>query len=49
MILLHYYQGLKLREIAAMMSLPEATLSTRVSRARAKLKVKLERWYFDED
>ena len=48
-ILLHYYQGLKLREIAAMMSLPEATLSTRVKRARAKLKVKLERWYFDED
>ena len=48
-ILLHYYQGLKLREIADMMSLPEATLSTRVKRARAKLKEKLERWYFDED
>lgn len=47
-ILLHYYQGLKLREIAAMMSLPEATLSTRLKRARAKLKEKLERWYFDE-
>lgn len=48
-ILLHYYQGLKLREIAAMMSLPEATLSTRIKRARAKLKDKLERWYFDDD
>lgn len=48
-ILLHYYQGLKLREIAAMMSLPEATLSSRIKRARAKLKETLERWYFDED
>ena len=48
-ILLHYYQGLKLREIAGIMSLPEATLSTRLKRARAKLKDKLERWYFDED
>lgn len=47
-ILLHYYQGLKLREIAGMMSLPEATLSTRLKRARAKLKEKLERWYFNE-
>ena len=47
-ILLYYYQGLKLREIADMMSLPEATLSTRLKRARAKLKEKLERWYFDE-
>lgn len=47
-ILLHYYQGLKLREIAALMSLPEATVSTRLRRARASLKDKLERWYFDE-
>ena len=48
-ILLHYYQGLKLREIAGIMSLPEATLSTRLKRARATLKQTLERWYFDEE
>lgn len=48
-ILLHYYQGFKLRQIADMTSLPEATLSSRLKRARAKLKDKLERWYFDEE
>lgn len=48
-ILLHYYQGISLREIAQIQSINESTLSTRLKRAREKLKSKLEGWYFDEE
>ena len=33
-ILLHYYQGLGIAEIAQMLGLPEGTISSRLSRAR---------------
>lgn len=36
-ILLHYYQGLGITEIAQMLNLPEGTVSSRLSRARKKL------------
>ncbi len=36
-ILLHYYQGYGISEIADMMELPEGTISSRLSRARKKL------------
>ena len=36
-ILLHYYQGLGIAEIAQMLGLPEGTISSRLSRARKKL------------
>ena len=36
-ILLHYYQGFGISEIAEMMALPEGTISSRLSRARKKL------------
>lgn len=36
-ILLHYYQGYGISEIAEMMELPEGTISSRLSRARKKL------------
>lgn len=48
-ILLHYYQGISLREIAQTQSTNESTLSTRLKRARKKLRSKLEGWYFDEE
>ena len=48
-ILLHYYQGISLREIAQTQSINESTLSTRLKRARNKLRSKLEGWYFDEE
>lgn len=48
-ILLHYYQGISLREIAQTQSINESTLSSRLKRARNKLKNKLEGWYFDEE
>ena len=36
-ILLHYYQGYGITEIAEMMDLPEGTISSRLSRGRKKL------------
>ena len=36
-VLLHYYQGYGITEIAQMLSLPEGTISSRLSRARSKL------------
>ena len=36
-ILLHYYQGYGISDIADMMELPEGTISSRLSRARRKL------------
>ena len=36
-ILLHYYQGFGISDIAEMMELPEGTISSRLSRARKKL------------
>lgn len=36
-ILLHYYQGYGIAEISGMLSLPEGTISSRLSRGRKKL------------
>ncbi|MFH1513754.1 MAG: sigma-70 family RNA polymerase sigma factor [Bacillota bacterium] len=41
-ILLFYYQNYGISEIAGILSLPEGTISSRLSRAREKLKVILE-------
>ena len=41
-VLLHYYQGLGISEIAQMLGLPEGTISSRLSRARKKLEVLLK-------
>ena len=41
-VLLHYYQGLGIAEIAQMLNLPEGTISSRLSRARKKLEVLLK-------
>lgn len=38
-ILLHYYQGYGIAEIAEMMELPEGTISSRLSRGRKKLEM----------
>lgn len=41
-ILLHYYQGYGIAEIAEMMDLPEGTISSRLSRGRKKLESMLK-------
>lgn len=41
-ILLHYYQGFGISEIAEMMELPEGTISSRLSRGRKKLETILK-------
>ena len=47
-ILLRYYQNMKIGEISDALNIPEPTVSSRLRRAKGKLHRKLERWYFDE-
>ena len=48
-VLMHDLQGMKLREIAEARRLPLATVSSRLNRARKRLRRELEGWYFDEE
>ena len=47
-VLLHYYQGLTSPEVARVLRIPQATVLTRLHRARKLLESKLKGWYFDE-
>ena len=47
-VLLRYYQQLKLEEIAQTLAIPKGTVTSRLNRAKSKLRARLERWYFDE-
>lgn len=47
-ILLYYYQELKIREIAQVLHIPEASISTRLKRAREKLKIEIKEEFFNE-
>lgn len=47
-ILLYYYQDMKIREIAETLQIPEATVSVRLKRAREKLKTQLKGWDYNE-
>ena len=48
-VLLHYYQGLGIAEIAGALNLPEGTVSSRLSRARTKLETMLKGDGFSEE
>ena len=48
-VILFYVQGLKIREIAQALHIPVQTVSSRLSRARQKLRAELKEWYFDEE
>lgn len=47
-ILLFYYQELKINEIAQILSIPIGTVSTRLKRAREQMKKNMRGWYYDE-
>lgn len=48
-VLLRYYQGMKLREVAQALRISENAAKARLHRANEHLRARLERWYFDED
>lgn len=48
-VLLRYYQGLKLREIAEALGLTEGAVRKRLSRANDILRRQLKEWYDDEE
>lgn len=47
-VLLHYYQGMTLVEIAQSLDLPASTVRTRMMRAKDRLRQALKGWYYDE-
>lgn len=47
-ILLYYYQGFNAAEIAEILGANVSTVKSRLQRAREKLKLKLEGWYWNE-
>lgn len=47
-VVLHYYQNLPLSDVANALYLPQATVRTRLHRARKLLHPMLKGWYFDE-
>lgn len=47
-ILLYYYQGMKIAEIADALNLAETTVSSRLTSAKKKLRTILERGYFND-
>ena len=48
-VILFYVQEMKIREIAQALEIPQATVSSRLNRARKKLRAELKEWYFDEE
>ena len=48
-VILYYYQGLPVSDIAGILHIPGATVRTRLSRARALLRNQLDGWYFDDE
>lgn len=47
-LLLHYWQGMSVPEIAQVLHASENTVKSNLLRGKRKLKEKLERWYYDE-
>ncbi|MDO4355276.1 MAG: RNA polymerase sigma factor [Clostridia bacterium] len=47
-IILHFYQQMRVEEIAETLEVPRSTVSSRLKRAKDKLREQLEGWYFDE-
>ena len=47
-VVLHYYQGMTLAQIAQTLDMPDATVRSRLKRAKDRLHQRLEEWYYDE-
>jgi len=48
-VVLHYYRELRVETIASMLRLPRPTVSSRLARAKKKLRNGLKEWYFNEE
>lgn len=48
-VLLFYYQDMKIADIAKVLNAPESTISVRLKRARDLLKKQLGGWYYDAE
>ena len=48
-VLLHYYEGYKAREIADLLHLRTNTVVSQLRRAREQLRPMLKEWYYDEE
>lgn len=48
-ILLRFYQEMKVTQIAQVLGVPEANAASRLKRAKDKLRKALKGWYFDEE
>lgn len=47
-ILLRYYEAMKLKEMSAVLKLPEGTIRSRLKRANGLLRSRLKEWYDEE-
>ena len=48
-ILLRYYQGMKLKETADALQISTSSVKQRMKRANAILRDRLKEWYYDEE
>ena len=48
-ILLRYYEGLKLKEVAGALRLSEGKVRSRLNKANELLRDRLKEWYYDEE
>ena len=48
-VLLRYYQEMTMEEISKALGIPKGTVTSRLNRARTKLRRQLEGWYLDEE
>jgi len=48
-ILLRYYEGMKLKEVSSALGLSDGKLRTRLNKANEILRDWLKEWYYDEE
>ena len=48
-ILLRYYEGLKLKEVASALRLSDGKVRSRLNKANKILRDRLKEWYYDEE